>query len=127
MKTYLTYGFGIAVGGAIISMVLYFLGFNADPDKLQASRWITMVIGIVIAIVGLYLGTKEKRALTPPDKNWGYGSAFGAAFMIGLFAAIPAVIAYNAFSQRLNRLESRLGRFADGLHATFSRELEVEA
>ena len=46
---------------------------------------------------------------------------------VGLFAAIPAVIAYNAFSQRLNRLESRLGRFADGLHATFSRELEVEA
>ena len=30
-------------------------------------------------------------------------------------------------SLRLNRLESRLGRFADGLHATFSRELEVEA
>ena len=49
------------------------------------------------------------------------------ATAIGLFAAIPAVIAYNAFSQRLNRLESRLGRFADGLHATFSRELEVEA
>ncbi len=49
------------------------------------------------------------------------------ATAMGLFAAIPAVIAYNAFSQRLNRLESRLGRFADGLHATFSRELEVEA
>ena len=49
------------------------------------------------------------------------------ATAIGLFAAIPAVIAYNAFSQRLNRLESRLDRFADGLHATFSRELEVEA
>ncbi|PKP97492.1 MAG: Tol-Pal system subunit TolQ, partial [Alphaproteobacteria bacterium HGW-Alphaproteobacteria-13] len=48
------------------------------------------------------------------------------ATAIGLFAAIPAVIAYNAFSQRLNRLESRLGRFADGLHAMFSRELEVE-
>ena len=100
MKTYLTYGFGIALGGAIISMVLYFLGFNADPDKLQASRWITMVIGIVIAIVGLYLGTKEKRALTPPDKPWGYGSAFGAAFMIGLFAAIFSGLynyAYFAF------------------------------
>jgi biopolymer transport protein TolQ len=48
------------------------------------------------------------------------------ATAIGLFAAIPAVIAYNSFSQRLNRLESRLARFADGLHATFSRELEAE-
>src|SRR3546814_10444696 len=46
------------------------------------------------------------------------------ATAIGRVAAIPAVIAYNAFSQRLNRLESRLGRFADGLHATFSRSDE---
>lgn len=100
MKTYLTYGFGIALGGAIISMALYFLGFNADPEKLEASRWISMALGIVIAIVGLYLGTKEKRALTPPEKHWGYGSAFGAAFMIGLFAAIFSGLynyAYFAF------------------------------
>jgi biopolymer transport protein TolQ len=48
------------------------------------------------------------------------------ATAIGLFAAIPAVIAYNSFVQQLNRLESRLSRFGDGLHATFSRELESE-
>ncbi|MEY4269147.1 MAG: hypothetical protein RLZZ58_363 [Pseudomonadota bacterium] len=48
------------------------------------------------------------------------------ATAIGLFAAIPAVIAYNSFSHRINRLESRLGRFADALLATFSRELEVD-
>ena len=46
------------------------------------------------------------------------------ATAIGLFAAIPAVIAYNRFSHRLNKLEARMGRFADGFHATLSRELE---
>ena len=46
------------------------------------------------------------------------------ATAIGLFAAIPAVIAYNRFGHGLNMLESRLTRFADGFHATLSRELE---
>jgi biopolymer transport protein TolQ len=46
------------------------------------------------------------------------------ATAIGLFAAIPAVIAYNRFGHGINRLEARLGRFADGFHGTLSRELE---
>ena len=49
------------------------------------------------------------------------------ATAIGLFAAIPAVIAYNRFSHRLNQYEAKLGRFADGFHGTLSRELERES
>jgi biopolymer transport protein TolQ len=49
------------------------------------------------------------------------------ATAIGLFAAIPAVIAYNRFSHAANRMEARLARFADGFHGTLSRELELEA
>jgi biopolymer transport protein TolQ len=49
------------------------------------------------------------------------------ATAIGLFAAIPAVIAYNRLTHRLNRLEAKLGRFADGFHNTLSRELERDA
>ena len=47
------------------------------------------------------------------------------ATAIGLFAAIPAVIAYNRFSHTVNRYEARLQRFADRLHGSFSRQLEV--
>jgi biopolymer transport protein TolQ len=48
------------------------------------------------------------------------------ATALGLFAAIPAVIAYNRMSYGINRLEARLQRFADAFHATLSRELEHE-
>jgi len=48
------------------------------------------------------------------------------ATALGLFAAIPAVIAYNRFSHRLNRLEARLFRFTDRFHGELSRELELE-
>jgi len=48
------------------------------------------------------------------------------ATAIGLFAAIPAVIAYNRLTHGLDRLEAKLGRFADRFHSTLSRELELE-
>jgi biopolymer transport protein TolQ len=48
------------------------------------------------------------------------------ATAIGLFAAIPAVIAYNRMSFGINRMEARLTRFADVFHGTLSRELEFE-
>jgi biopolymer transport protein TolQ len=46
------------------------------------------------------------------------------ATAIGLFAAIPAVIAYNRFSHRVNSFEAALQRFADRFHASLSRQLE---
>jgi biopolymer transport protein TolQ len=48
------------------------------------------------------------------------------ATAIGLFAAIPAVIAYNRFSHRVNAFEAELQRFADRFHATLSRELDAD-
>jgi biopolymer transport protein TolQ len=48
------------------------------------------------------------------------------ATALGLFAAIPAVIAYNRMSFGINRMEAALQRFADAFHATLSRELERE-
>ncbi len=46
------------------------------------------------------------------------------ATAIGLFAAIPAVIAYNRFSNKVDGFEARMQRFADKVHAQVSRELE---
>jgi biopolymer transport protein TolQ len=46
------------------------------------------------------------------------------ATALGLFAAIPAVIAYNRFSHRVNQFEARLQRFADRFHALVSSRLE---
>jgi biopolymer transport protein TolQ len=46
------------------------------------------------------------------------------ATAIGLFAAIPAVIAYNRFSHRVNSFEAALQRFGDRFHASLSRQLE---
>ncbi|WP_033075591.1 protein TolQ [Sphingopyxis sp. MWB1] len=106
-----------------------------EVDRLAQKIGALATIGAVAPFVGLFgtvWGIMRSFTAIAAENNSslavvapGIAEALFAT-AIGLFAAIPAVIAYNSFSQRLNRLESRLGRFADGLHATFSRELEAE-
>lgn len=97
--------------------VLASIGSTSPFIGLFGTVW-----GIMRSFTAIAASNNSSLAVVAP----GIAEALFAT-AIGLFAAIPAVIAYNSFSQRLNRLESRLGRFADGLHATFSRELEVDA
>jgi biopolymer transport protein TolQ len=84
-----------------------------EVDRLAVRLNILATVGSVAPFVGLF-GTV-----------WGIMRSF-SAIALGLFAAIPAVIAYNRMSFGINRLEARLQRFADGFHATLSRELELE-
>ncbi len=108
----------------------------AELDRLTDRLNILATVGSVAPFVGLF-GTvwgimrsfsdiaganNTSLAVVAP----GIAEALFAT-ALGLFAAIPAVIAYNRLTHGLDRLEARLGRFADRFHATLSRELEVEA
>lgn len=107
----------------------------SEVDKLSDRLNILATVGSVAPFVGLFgtvWGIMRSFAAISAQQNTslavvapGIAEALFAT-AIGLFAAIPAVIAYNRFSHGLNRLEARLNRFADGFHATLSRELELE-
>jgi biopolymer transport protein TolQ len=107
----------------------------AETDRLAERLNILATIGSVAPFVGLF-GTvwgimrsfndiaganNTSLAVVAP----GIAEALFAT-AIGLFAAIPAVIAYNRMSYGINRIEARLSRFADAFHAALSRELENE-
>ena len=108
----------------------------AEIDRLASKLNILATVGSTAPFVGLFgtvLGIMFSFSRIAQEKNTsldvvapGIAEALFAT-AIGLFAAIPAVIAYNRFSYGINRLEARLQRFADGFHATLSRELELEA
>ena len=49
------------------------------------------------------------------------------ATALGLVAAIPAVVAYNKFSNDLNRYATRLDGFSDEFSAILSRQLDERA
>ena len=78
------------------------------------------VWGIMRAFTGIAQAQNSSLAVVAP----GIAEALFAT-AIGLFAAIPAVIAYNRFSHGVNRIEASLGRFADGFHTTLSRQLDA--
>ena len=79
------------------------------------------VWGIMRSFTGIAQSNNTSLAVVAP----GIAEALFAT-ALGLFAAIPAVIAYNRLTHRLNQFESRLGRLADRFHGTLSRELELE-
>ncbi|MBU3076865.1 protein TolQ [Sphingomonas quercus] len=108
---------------------------DAEMDRLSDKLNILATTGAVAPFVGLF-GTVWgiMRAFTDIAAQENSSLAVVApgiaealfATALGLFAAIPAVIAYNRLTHGLNRLEARLHRFADAFHATLSRELEAE-
>jgi biopolymer transport protein TolQ len=107
----------------------------AEIDKLADRLNILATVGSVAPFVGLFgtvWGIMRSFTAIAAEQNSslavvapGIAEALFAT-ALGLFAAIPAVIAFNRFSHGVNRFEARLNRFADGFHATLSRELETE-
>ncbi|MDF0486807.1 protein TolQ [Sphingomonas sp. H39-1-10] len=106
-----------------------------EIDELSDGLNVLATVGSVAPFVGLFgtvwgimhsfteIAAKQNSSLAAVGP--GIAEALFAT-AIGLFAAIPAVIAYNRFSHGINRIEARLNRFADGFHATLSRQLEAE-
>lgn len=104
-----------------------------EADELAARLNFLATTGAVAPFVGLFgtvwgimnsffqIGAQESSSLAVVAP--GISEALFAT-AIGLFAAIPAVIAYNRFSHAVDQLQARLQRFADRFHASLSRELE---
>ncbi|MFA7585387.1 MAG: protein TolQ [Novosphingobium sp.] len=105
-----------------------------EADRLADRLNFLATVGSVAPFVGLFgtvwgimnsffqIGAQQNSSLAVVAP--GISEALFAT-AIGLFAAIPAVIAYNRFSHRVNSFETRLQRFADRFHAALSRELDV--
>jgi len=104
-----------------------------EADNLAARLNFLATTGAVAPFVGLFgtvwgimnsffqIGAQQNSSLAVVAP--GISEALFAT-AIGLFAAIPAVIAYNRYSHKVNSLEARLQRFAGRYHAQLSRNLE---
>jgi len=104
-----------------------------EADKLAERLNFLATVGAVAPFVGLFgtvwgimnsffqIGQQQNSSLAVVAP--GISEALFAT-AIGLFAAIPAVIAYNRYSDRVNVFEARLQRFADRYHSQLSRDLE---
>jgi len=106
---------------------------GAEIDRLSDRLNILATVGSVAPFVGLF-GTVWGIMRSFTDIAASQNTSLGVvapgiaealfATALGLFAAIPAVIAYNRQLHRISKLEGHLQRFGDALHMTLSRELE---
>ncbi|WP_338467736.1 protein TolQ [Novosphingobium sp. ZN18A2] len=105
-----------------------------EGDRLGSRLNFLATVGSVAPFVGLFgtvwgimeaffnIGAQQNSSLAIVAP--GISEALFAT-AIGLFAAIPSVIAYNRYSHRVTRFETRLFRFADRVQSMLSRELEA--
>ena len=104
-----------------------------EADGLAARLGFLATTGAVAPFVGLFgtvwgimnsffsIGQEQNSSLAVVAP--GISEALFAT-AIGLFAAIPAVIAYNRFSGKVGLYEASLQRFADRVSGEVSREME---
>lgn len=95
-------------------LVLATIGSASPFIGLFGTVW-----GIMTAFLGIAASKNTSLAVVAP----GIAEALFAT-AIGLFAAIPAVIAYNWLQARAGKLQARLEGFADEFSAILSRQID---
>jgi len=107
-----------------------------EADNLAKRLGFLATVGSVAPFVGLFgtvwgimnsffqIGAQQNSSLAVVAP--GISEALFAT-AIGLFAAIPAVIAYNRLTQSVNSYEARLHRFAERFNMSLSRQLETRS
>ena len=62
MKIYLTYGFVAALCNTLLAVVLFFLGFHSDVEKLSIAQWLGWIGGALFAFSALIAMTVNAAA-----------------------------------------------------------------
>lgn len=114
------------------------MGVAVERESQQMEGWLGYLatVGAIAPFVGLFgtvWGIKNSFEEIAVSQNTnlsvvapGIAEAL-LATALGLLAAVPAVIAYNALSDRVGRLHGRLETFSDEFATLLSRQLERRA
>ncbi len=78
----------MAIGGAVLTLLLYLAGFHDSVEKLSAAQWTGALGGLAIGLACLALAMREKRAQHPPEADWGYSSALGGGVLTALWGSV---------------------------------------
>ena len=125
----LTHKLGIRERISLVMMVTR----NREMEKLESGMGFLATIGSSAPFIGLFgtvLGIMHSFTAIAQTKNTSLVSVAPGiaealfATAIGLFAAIPAVIAYNKFSGELDKLSGKLEDFSVEFNMLMSRQIE---
>jgi hypothetical protein len=101
MKTYLLYGCGISIASALVTLVLYSLGYHNDPEKFQTGQNVASTFGYLILIVGLFFGMRAVRNASE-TRSMSYGRGVGTGTLIALFSGIVSAVFVYIYGSSIN-------------------------
>jgi len=102
MKTYVTYGFFMALALMVLNLAFFFLGYHSDAEKYATADMISKIGFWVIAFVFIILGTIARRNEVPATEAFGYGRALLAGFMISLFCSLIGIVTNYLYMHVIN-------------------------
>lgn len=129
---------GVFQGGALIGVKeridrVMSVTLSREMEKLESRLLVLATVGSVSPFIGLFgtvwgIMNSFQAIAVSRDTNLavvapGIAEALFAT-ALGLVAAIPALIAYNWYSNRVNRFGARMEGFADEFSAILSRQLD---
>lgn len=88
MKIPLLHGLYMALGGAVLTLAMFFAGMHDSIERMPAAQWVGTIGGLAIGFICLALAMREKRARVPAGTDWSYGSALGTGILTGLAATV---------------------------------------
>lgn len=103
MKTYLTYGLGMTLASAALTLAFYFLGYHEDVEMMQSKlfAWVGGLLGLAIAIVGTTLAIRAARD-DAGTEGMTYGRGVGAGALTGVFYGLFAGVFQYLYGTVIN-------------------------
>ncbi|MBE2214672.1 MAG: DUF4199 domain-containing protein [Opitutaceae bacterium] len=101
MKPYVTYGIGIAVAGALLTLALFFMGVHNDVEKMQSTGSIAGWLTFAIAIIGVVLAIRATRNGSP-DGGLTYGRGVLTALLVGVVAGVLGAVFNYVYTAIIN-------------------------
>ncbi len=102
MKTPLLYGFASALIGSVVMFALHFAGFYDSVEKLPTAQIVGGVISLITIVTCMILAIRERQRELPAGREWGYGSAFGTAFLTGIVSMLVGTVVWFLYAKYVN-------------------------
>lgn len=94
MKTYATFGLTGSLVGALMTLVLFFLGWHGE-QLVMTTKWFVwlpmMLIGIGVSVTLIALAMRNVREESA-DKGLSYGRGLGVGVLVGLWQGLGGAV-----------------------------------
>lgn len=102
MKISVAYGFAAALGMAMITMFVYYLGYHSDVTKIGAGEFIGSLGCVPIMIACIAAGIAAERGRLPPNSNFTYGEGVKTGALISLFTGLFGAVSFYVYTHIIN-------------------------